>query len=159
MKGASRAGSGEMSRGRDVAEGTLPQWTVLFEMMAGSTLETLVVVEDARMGRGLSSKGSSSVHRVVTTPGRGGWASDRAGVGAAVSCRRKDGRNHLSESRKIEGRESGASTKQRGYGARTLHWSGDRWHGGDGIDLVDRVGGRGDDGGIGELEEDSSILV
>jgi len=60
-KGASRAGRGEMSRGCDVAEGTLPQWTVLFEMTAGSTLETPVVVEDAGMGRGLSSKGSSSV--------------------------------------------------------------------------------------------------
>jgi len=147
-----------MSKGRDVAEGALPQWTVLFEMTAGSTLETPVVIGVARMGRGLSSKGSGSV-RVVTTFDRGGWTSDGVGGRLAVSCRRKDGRNHPSESRKIEGRESGALMKWRGYGARTLRWSGDRWRGGDGINLVGGVGGRGNDGGICMLEEDPSILV
>jgi len=156
---ASRAGSGEMSRGCDVAEGTLPQWTVLLEMMAGSTLETPVVVEGARMGRGLSSKGSSSIQgAMVASSGRSG-ASNEVWVLAAVSCRRKDGRNHPSESRKIEGWESGALAKQRGYGARTLCRSGDCWCGGDGVHLVNRVGGRGDDSGVREFEGDPSILV
>jgi len=89
-----------MSRGRDVAEGTLPQWTVLFEMTAGSTLETPVVVGGSRMDGGLSSKGSSPVRGAPD--GRSG-AGDKVWVHAAVSCRRKDGRNHPSESRKIEG--------------------------------------------------------
>jgi len=107
---ASRAGSGEMSRGCDVAEGTLPQWTVLFEMTAESTLETLVVVENAGVGRGLSLKRSSSVRRVAA-PGGGGRTSDGVWVRAAVSCRRKDGRNHPSESCKVKGGESGVLTK------------------------------------------------
>jgi len=88
---ASRAGSGEMSRGYDVAERTLPQWTVLFEMMAGSTLETPMVVEDAWMGRGLSSKRSGSIRRAMAASDRGSGAGDGVWVWVAVSCHRKDG--------------------------------------------------------------------
>jgi len=73
---ASRAGSGEMSRGCDVAEGALPQGTVLFEMTAGSTLETPVVVEDPRMGWGLSSKGSSSIRGAMAAANGGSGAGD-----------------------------------------------------------------------------------
>jgi len=47
MRGMSRAGSGEMFRGNDVTEGTLPLETILFEMMAGSTLETPMVVKES----------------------------------------------------------------------------------------------------------------
>ena len=146
-----RAGSGKMSRGSDVTEGALPFRAVLFKVSVGATLETSVVMEDAGMGRGLSSKRSS--------PFRG---LNLRGVGigrATFSYRRKDGRNHPSESREIEGGHSGASTKWRGYGARTLRRSGDRWHGGDRINLVDRVGRGGDDGGICMLKEDSPILI
>jgi len=101
--GASRAGSGEMSRGCDVAEGTLPQWTILFEMTAGSTLETSVVIEDARMGRGLSPNGSSSIRGAMAASSGGGRTSDGVWVWTAVSCHRKDGRNHPSKFHKIEG--------------------------------------------------------
>jgi len=88
---ASRAGSGEMSRGCDVAEGTFPQRTVLFEMTAGSTLETPVVVEDPGMGWSLSSEGSSSVRgAMAASSGRSG-TGDGDVVRAAFSCRRKDG--------------------------------------------------------------------
>jgi len=41
------------------------------------------------------------------------------------SCRRKDRRNHPSESRKVIGAKCGASTNWRGDGARTLCRSGD----------------------------------
>jgi len=61
MRGTSRAGSGEMSRGSDVAEGALPLRAILFEMMAGSTLEVPMVVEGSWMGRGLLLKGSCSL--------------------------------------------------------------------------------------------------
>jgi len=125
-----------MSRGRDVAEGTLPQGTILFEMAAGSTLETPMVVEDSRVGRSLSSDGSSSVRGARVAVDGMGRTGNGVRVWAAVSCHRKDGRNHPSESRKIEGRESGASTKRRGNGARTLCRSGDRWCGGDSVDLI-----------------------
>ena len=138
-KGASRAGSGEMSRGCDVAEGTLPQQAVLFEMTAGFTLETPVVIEDARMGRGLSPKRSSSFCGAMAASSGGGRTSNGVWVWMAVSCRRKDGQNHLSKSCKIEGRESGVSTKWRGYGARTLCRSGDHRRGGDSVNLVEGV--------------------
>jgi len=88
---ASRAGSGEMSRGRDVAEGTLPQQTVLFEMTAGSTLETPVMVKGSGMGWGLSSKRSSSDRGTMAAPGGRSGAGDGSWVWVAVSCRRKDG--------------------------------------------------------------------
>jgi len=42
---------------------------------------------------------------------------------------------------------------------RTLHQSGDRWWGGDGVNLVDRVGGGRDNGGVGEFIGDPSVLV
>ena len=148
-----------MSRGRDVAEGTFPKGTILFEMTAGSTLEATMMVEDARMDRSLSSEGSGSVRGTGVAVGGEGRTSDGVWVWAVVSRRRKDGRNHLSESFKIEGRESGASTKRRGNGARTLCQSGDRWRGGDGVNLVVRVGGGRDNGGIGVFVGDSSILV
>ena len=156
MKGVNRAGSGEMSRGRDVAEGTLPLRTVLFEMTARPTLETSVMVGDPGVDRSLPSKRSGSFCGVSTASSRRGWAGDGVWARMGFSCCRKDRRNHLSESRKIEGRESGASTKWRGYGVRTLRQSGDRWCG---INLVDGVGGRGNDGGIGEFIGDPSILV
>jgi len=59
--GTSRAGSGEMSRGSEVAEWALPFGTVLFKVMVGATLEAPMVVESPWMGRGLSSKGSCLV--------------------------------------------------------------------------------------------------
>ena len=149
-----------MSRGRDMAEGTLPEGTILFKVAAGSTLETLMVIKDSRVGRSLSSEGSGSVGGVGVLVMDGmGRAGDGVLVWAAISCCRKDGRNHPSESCKIEGCESGVSMKQRGNGARTLRRSGDCWHGGDGINLVDRVGWGGDDGGVCMLKEDSSILI
>jgi len=91
MKGASRASRGEMSRGRDVAEGTLPEGTILFEMMAGSTLETPVVSKGPMVGRGLLSEGSSSVRRVRVPVNGTGRTGDGVRVWAAVSCHRKDG--------------------------------------------------------------------
>jgi len=156
---ASRAGSGEMSRGRDVAEGTFPQWAVLFEMTAGSTLETPVMVEDSGVSRSLSLKRSGSVRGTMAVPGGGSGTGDGSWARVAVSCRRKDGRNHPSESHKIEGRESGASTKRRGYGAGILRRRGDRRRGRDGVNLVDGVRGGRDDGRIGKLEMDPSIGV
>ena len=156
-KGASRAGSEEMSRGSDVAEGTLPFGAVLFKVLAGATLETSMMVEDPWVDWGLSSKRSGpfrglSVRGVDTGEGVGGGR-------AAFSCRRKDGRNHPSKSREIEGRHSGASTNWRGYRARTLRQSGDRWHGGDGINLVDGVRWGRDDGWIRVFEGDPSVGV
>jgi len=79
-----RTGSGEMSRGSDVAEGTLPLRTVLFKVVVGSTLEATPVV-----------KGSG----VASTPTRGGelggdviwyWVigGDRVGQRWACSIRR-----------------------------------------------------------------------
>jgi len=89
MKGVGRAGSGEMSRGRDAAEGTFSLRTVLFEMTAGSTLETLMVVEGSRVGRGLSSKGSSPTSRACAAfRGRGG-TGDGVWHRRGVSCHRK----------------------------------------------------------------------
>jgi len=142
-----------------VAEGALPQRAVLFEMTAGSTLETPVVVKGSRMGRGLSSKGSSSIQGVTAASDGGSGAGDGSWVGVAVSCRRKDGRNHPSESRKIKGRESGASTKWRGYGAGTLRRRGDWRRGRDGVDLVEGVRGGRDDGRIGVFETDPTVSI
>jgi len=130
---------------------------VLFKVSAGATLETPVVVECSWVGWGLSSKRSGP----FGGPSIGG-VNVRDGVGgsrAAFSCRRKDGRNHPSESQEIEGGHSRVSTNWRGYGARTLRRSGDRWRGGDGINLVDRVGWGRDNGGICMFKEDPSILV
>jgi len=159
-KGASRAGSGEMSRGSDVAEGALPRGTVLFKVMAGSTVETLMVDELPRMSRGLSSKGSSTLGRAGIASCREGRA--HGGVGnwrGTTSRRRKDRRNHPSESHEIDSGHSGASAKRRGYVARTLRRSGDRWRGRGGVDLVNGVGRGGNDGGVSELKGNPSILV
>jgi len=45
VAGTCRAGSGEVSWSSDVAEGTLPLGTILFKVMAGSTLEATPVVK------------------------------------------------------------------------------------------------------------------
>jgi len=148
-----------MSRGCDVAEGTFPQRTILFEMKAGSTLETPVVIEDSRVSRSLSLEGFSSNRGVCITVDRMGSTGSGDGVRAAVNCCRKDRQNHPSESREIEGSESRASTKQRGNRARTLRRSGDHWRGRDGVDLVNGISGGGDNGGVGEFVGDPSILV
>jgi len=128
-------------------------------MTMGSTLETPVVVEDTGMSRGLSLKGSSSLRGETAASSGGGRTSDGVWVRTAVSCHRKNGRNHPSESRKIEGQESGVLTKRRGYRARTLQQSGDRRRDGDGIGLIGGVRGGWDDGRIGKLEGDPSIFI
>jgi len=52
---------GEVSWSCDMAEGTLPQKTVLFKVMTGFTLEATLVVEDPRVAK--SSSRSRELHR------------------------------------------------------------------------------------------------
>jgi len=88
---------------------------------------------------------------------RRGGTGDRVQRRRGFSSHRKDGQNHPSESRKVEGRHYRMSTNWRGYGARALHLSGDRWYGGDGVNIVTGVRGGRKNGGICGFEGDSLV--
>ena len=91
-RGMSRAGSGGMSRGCDMAEGTLPEGTVLFKVAAGATVETAVVIEKSGVDRSLLSGWRSTLRGVFAATTRGGGrVGDRVWGGRTPSCRRKDG--------------------------------------------------------------------
>ena len=65
-----------MAWGGDMAEGTLPLRTVLFKVTAGSTLETMPVIDNPGMTKSSSRRGR------LRGGGAGGraWSRDRVGL-------------------------------------------------------------------------------
>ena len=149
-----------MARGSDVTEGTLPLGAVLFKVVVGSTLEAMPVVKGTWVmcpsGGGGRSGGRGPVGGRVGSRGRGAWGAARS-----ISCCRKDRQNHPSELHEVIGVKCEASANWRGYGAETLQWSGDHWHGsdGDGRDLLmDRGVNRGRNNGRVHEKEEFALL-
>ena len=113
----------KVARDGMVAEGTLILRTALLEVVRESTLEAMKKVSTMSLLEGTMFSWSES----ATTSRRSGAGDGIQGGWFRRHCR-KDGRNHMSESCKVESTGCGALTGWRGYGVRAVWHSGDqRW--------------------------------